>query len=158
MKVQIVAGLVAVLVLTGCQSRYNPTNWGWFSGSQSGTLEPRKGYPSDVDPRNLVSQVTSMQIDQVPGGAIVTAVGLPPTQGYWNADLISTYKTETGAVAPKDGVIQLEFVIAPPRQQRNVVNTASREVSAGTFLSDQTLRGVRTIRVIGQNNQRSSNR
>ncbi len=159
MKVQIVAGLVAVLVLAGCQSRYNPGNWGWFSNSSdTPTLAPNKGYPSDVDPRPLVSQVVEMQVDQVPGGAVVTAVGLPPRQGYWAADLVSTYKSEAGKIASKDGVIQLEFRVVPPRQQTNVVNTASRELTAGAFISDQSLGGVRQIRVIGQNNQRTSSR
>ncbi|MDV7141592.1 hypothetical protein R3X27_02745 [Tropicimonas sp. TH_r6] len=159
MKVQIVAGLLAVLVLAGCQSRYNPGNWGWFSNSTGEpSLAPNKGYPIDADPRPLVSQVVSMQVDQVPGGAVVTAVGLPPRQGYWGADLISTYKSEAGRIAPKDGVIQLEFRVVPPKRQTNAVNQASRELSAGAFISDQSLRGVRQIRVIGQNNQRTSSR
>ena len=130
MKLKIVAGLVmALLVLSGCQSRYNPVNWGWFGGSRSeATLAPNRGYPSDVDPRPLVSQVVSMQVDRVPGGAIVTAVGLPPTQGYWAADLVSTYETEAGKIASKDGVIQLEFRVVPPRGPQNVVNQRSREI------------------------------
>lgn len=159
MKLPIFAGLVAVLVLAGCQSRYNPSNWGWFGGSRSEpSLAPRNGYPSDIDPRPLVSQVVSMSVDQVPGGAVVTAVGLPPTQGWWAADLVSTYVTEAGQTAPKDGVIQLEFRVVPPVSARGSVNKASRELTAGTFLSEQTLRGVRQIRVIGANNQRSSGR
>ncbi|MFV0333999.1 MAG: hypothetical protein ACK5JR_08020 [Tropicimonas sp.] len=161
MKAQIVAGLVAVLVLTGCQSRFNPTNWGWgwFGNDRSEpTLAPRDGYPSDIDPRPLVAQVTSMQVDRASGGAIVTAVGLPATQGYWAADLVSTYKTEAGRIAAKDGVLQLEFLVVPPRERRRSGTTVSREISAGIFISEQSLAGVREIRVVGQNNQRSSRR
>lgn len=159
MKLQILAGCVALAVLAGCESRYNPGNWGWFGGSRSEpTLEPRRGYPLDYDPRPLVQQVLSMQVDQVSGGAVVTAVGLPPTQGYWAADLVSAYETEAGKIASRDGVIELRFLIVPPPQQRPVVNQVSREVSAGIFLSDQALTGVRQIRVVGQENQRSSSR
>jgi hypothetical protein len=159
MRLQIVAGLLVLTVLAGCQSRYNPTNWGWFGGSTGeATLAPRSGYAPDVDPRPLADQIVSMQVDRLPGGAIVTAVGLPRTQGYWKADLVSTYKTESGKTAAKDGVIRLEFRVIPPRGPRPVVNQASREISAGIYLTDQTLRGVRTITVVGAQNQRSSRR
>ncbi len=159
MKVQIVAGLLAIGLLAGCQSRYSPNNWGWFGGSQSEpTLAPNDGYAPDYDRRPLVQQVVSMSVDQVPGGAIVTAVGLPPTQGYWEADLVSTYETESGKPAPKDGVMRLEFRIVPPRGQKRVSTAISREVTAGTFLSDQALGAVRTITVVGSGNQRSSGR
>ncbi|RYH10380.1 hypothetical protein [Tropicimonas sp. IMCC6043] len=159
MKTQIVAISLAVLVLAGCSSRYNPVNWSWFGGSRSeASLAPRGGFPSDVDPRPLVSQVVSMQVDRVPEGAVVTAVGLPPTQGWWAAGLVSRYESEAGRIAAKDGVIELEFRILPPAKPQNVINEASREVSAGIYLSNQTLAGVRRITVIGQNNQRTSNR
>lgn len=159
MKVLFVAGLMATVALAGCQSRLNPAHWSWFERSASEpTLAPKEGYPSDVDPRPRVSQVVSMQVDRTQGGAIVTAVGLPPTQAYWEAALIPTYKGDGGKVAAKDGVIQLEFLAVPPFQHRREGTRISRELSAGIFLSDQSLEGVREIRVVGQNNQRSSRR
>ncbi|PRY21433.1 hypothetical protein CLV78_10946 [Aliiruegeria haliotis] len=159
MKVQILAGVIAVLVLAGCESRYNPGNWGWFGGGRSEpTLAPRKGYVDDSDPRPVIDQVVSMTVDKVPGGAVVTAVGLPRTQGYYAADLISTYETEAGKPAAKDGVMRLEFRIVPPRQPRPVVNQASREVVSAFYLSDQALQSVRQITVVGARNQVSSRR
>lgn len=159
MKAQIVAGLVAVLVLAGCESRYNPTNWGWFGGSRSApTLEPQDGYEDTTEIRPLVQQVLSMSVDQVPGGAIVTATGLPPSQGYWEADLVSAFQTVTGDVASKDGEIRLDFRIVPPRTPKPVVNQRSREVTTGLYLSDQTLQNVRRITVVGSANSRSSTR
>ncbi|SNT11032.1 hypothetical protein [Tropicimonas sediminicola] len=159
MKAQIVAGVIAALVLAGCQSRYNPGNWGWFGGSRSApTLEPRDGYEQNADFRPLVEQVVSMTVEQTPGGAIVTATGLPPTQGYWKADLVSTYQTVTGEVAAKDGEIRLEFRIVPPPTPTPASTARSREVTTALFLTDQTLRNVRQITVVGQANARSSRR
>lgn len=159
MKTQIVAGLVAVLVLGGCESNYNPGNWGWFSRSQSTpTLEPGKGYEDKTDYRPMVEQVTSMSVDRVHGGAIINAVGLPKTQGYWAADLVPTYETESGKPTSKDGVMRLEFRVVPPRTPQPSVNQRSREVVAGLFLSDQALQGARQIIVVGEQNQRSSSR
>ncbi|SFB70291.1 hypothetical protein [Tropicimonas isoalkanivorans] len=159
MKVQIVAGLAAALVLTGCQSRYNPVNWSWGGGNASRTtLAPDDGYEDKTERRPLVSQVLSMDVERVPGGAIVTAVGLPPTQGYWKADLVSTYQTVTGEVAAKDGEIRLEFKIIPPPVPNPVVNQQSREVVAGTYLTDQTLYNVRRITVVAANNSVASSR
>ncbi|WP_068111390.1 hypothetical protein [Tropicimonas marinistellae] len=159
MKAQHVAGLLAVLLLAGCESSYNPANWGWFGRSQSTpTLAPSDGYEDTTDIRPLVSQVVSMRIERAPGGAIVTAVGLPPTQGYWAADLLSTYVDVVGDVAANNGEILLEFRIVPPRAPQPAINAQSREVTAGIFLSDQTLQGVRTVTVVGQNNRRSSRR
>ncbi|MFD0981389.1 hypothetical protein [Tropicimonas aquimaris] len=159
MKAQIVAGVIAALVLTGCQSRLNPGNWGWFGGSRSApTLEPEDGYDQNADLRPLVEQVVSMSVEQTPGGAIVTATGLPPTQGYWKADLVSAYETVTGAVASKDGEIRLEFRIVAPPTPKPVGAARSREVTTALFLTDQTLRNVRQITVVGQANARSSSR
>lgn len=159
MKTQIIIGLTAVLVLAGCQSRYNPGNWGWFGGGSSEpTLAPRRGYTEYVETRPLVDRILSVSVEPVHGGAIVTAVGLPPTQGYWSADLVPVNTTETGRPISIDGVMLLEFRIVPPPVRNPVVNEVSREVVAGRFLSTQSLGNARQVTVVARQNQASARR
>ncbi len=157
MKTPILALLAATLILAGCgnirDSRLNPLNW--FGRSQSGpaTLEPKDGYQATGDYRILVGEVTQMTLDKVPGGAILTAAGLPPTQGWWDAEL-----RPVGDGAPVDGVLTFEFVVSEPREQTRVSTPQSREVTAGIFISDQKLAEVKTVVVQGERNSRTSRR
>ena len=142
MKTQIIVGLTVLLMLAGCNSRYNPGNWGWFGGGGGSepTLEPGRGYTDTSERRPLVARVLTMSVEPTHGGAIVTAVGLPPTQGYWAADLVPHFTTEAGRPTSKDGIMQLDFHIVPPPVQNYVVNQSSREITAAVFLSEQSLR------------------
>lgn len=158
MKMRIVPALLAVLALTACESRYNPGNWNWGGGSTATTLAPQGGYGDRSDQRPLVEQVVSVSVENVPGGAIVTAVGLPPTVGYWNVDLVPVHESVTGKPVGQDGVMWLEYVAVGPLSQQPAVTQAAREVIAGIHLSDQALRGVGQVVVVGQNNQRSARR
>ena len=69
------------LALSGCagvrQSKLNPFNW--FKKSQ-----PRETIvlpDQQSDGRTLVDTVLSMQVEPIPGGAVVRARGVTPTQG-----------------------------------------------------------------------------
>ena len=42
----------------------------------------------DDDPRPLINQITDLKLERVPGGAILRATGLPPTQGYFDGALL----------------------------------------------------------------------
>ena len=151
------AALVAVLALAGCESRFNPVNW--FGGStEEATLAPRRGYVETVDRRPLVQQVLSMKVDRVPGGAIVSAIGLPPTQGHWATDLVPETTTIGDKPVADNGVLAFQFRLLPPPGPRRSGTPVSRELSASTFLTDQELLGVRTIVVRGQTNQFSARR
>lgn len=156
------AALAAVVVLTGCakvrDSRVNPFNWFGRSQSATPTLAPSEGYAQYTDRRGLVGQIVSLQVDRAPGGAIVTAIGLPPTQGWWDADLIPETKGINDRPVPEKGVITLNFRLLSPPGPTPTGTPASRELSATYFLSDQVLDGVRTITVKAQQNQRSSRR
>jgi len=155
MRKPLIAALTAVLITSGCatvsESRLNPFNW--FGGSQDTTTAEFVAPATPDDNRPLISQVTEMRIDRAPGGAIVHAVGLPPVQGYWAADL-----SPADDVEDQIGVLVLNFVTIPPSTQQPQGSTQSREITAALFLSDQDLVGVRTIIVRGSQNQRSSRR
>ena len=153
MRKPLLAALSVVLVLGGCGSAdrtwYNP--FGWFGGSRETeitSLQVDVGTPAD--PRPLVDQVLSLTVEAYPGGAIVRATGLPPTQGFWAGALI---------VEPiVDGRLNYRFVILPPPVPARVSTQPSREVIVATSISDFKLEGIREITVTGARNARSSRR
>ena len=151
---------VLVLAVAGCgfsQSRLNPFNW--FGGDQEeATLEPEGGYAqAEADYRPLVAQVTRLEVKPTQGGAIVSAAGLPPTQGWWDAELIA--ENDGFAV---DGVMSYRFVLMPPSADspaaRRVLTPESREVTVAAYINNVRLTDVRKIVVTGANNARSVSR
>ncbi|WP_232830644.1 hypothetical protein [Tropicimonas sp. IMCC34011] len=161
MKATMLAALAAVTVISGCgtvrESRLNPFNW--FGGGQSQTMLVEDGdIAAPVDRRGLVDQVVEISVDRAPGGAIVSAVGLPPSQGFWAADLVPANAEIDGDAIPTGGVIVLDFRVFPPAEPKPAGTPPSRELTAGLFLTDQTLAGTRQIVVRGARNQITSSR
>lgn len=150
------AALSAVLFLSACGgfsgSRFNPFNWFDRPAQETGSLIPSGGY-SVADNRTPVAQVTEMALERRPGGAVLRATGLPPTQGWWDAEL----RAENGG-EPVDGVLLFTFVLAEPRQATPQGSQMSREVTAAIYLSDIRMNAAREIRVQGAQNARSLRR
>lgn len=146
--------IVCLVVLAGCggfrESRLNPLNW--FGRSQAAELEPL--VPADAaDDRALVADVIDMQIDQLPGGAILRATGRAPTQGYWQAELVLRAAPDT------DPTAQIyDFRVFPPVTAAAVSTPQSREVTVALYLSDIDLAGVQSITVQGAANARAIRR
>lgn len=148
--------LMAVLLglLAGCDSirdsRFNPANWG-------GNDVPDSLIPAEtvvfIDDRPLVDQVTALAVEPAPGGVIVRATGLPPTQGFWAGDLVLAPAEDTS-----DGVLALQFKVLPPLEPQPVATPDAREIVVAEFLSDQALREFSRITVIAARNQRSVTR
>ena len=149
----IAALLVAALAVTGCgrirDSKLNPFNW--FGGSREEVTQIVDGVPQD--PRPLVQEVTGLEIARQPGGAIVTATGLPPTQGWYDAELIPANSEEA-----EEGVLTYRFVVNQPLELRRSSTPQSRELTAAIFLSDIRLQNVQKIVVQGASNSRSTSR
>ncbi len=139
------------LALVGCgrigQSKLNPFNW--FKRSQ-----PREtiALPTQAgDPRPLVDTVLSMTVEPIPGGAVVRARGVTPTQGWWAAELVPQELDDKG-------VLVYEFRLLPPRGKVDVNTQQSREIDVAIYISDVKLENVREIVVQGATNARSARR
>ncbi|SEN02099.1 hypothetical protein SAMN05216227_100670 [Pseudorhodobacter antarcticus] len=150
MKTPLITALCASLALGACatisNSRINPFNW--FGGSEEVAMVSPDGKPADT--RQLVSQVTVLVLEKMPGGVIVRATGLPPVQGFWDAELV--------ARPVEDGKLTYDFRVFPPIIATNVSTPRSREVTVATYISDIKLAGVREITVQGAANARASRR
>ena len=110
-------------------------------------------FPRDDANRKLVDQVTQMRVNRTPGGAVVEAVGLPVTQGHWQAELVAQ-----NAGYPVDGVLTYEFRIAEPFGFQQQGTPFSREITVATAVSAVRLQNVQTIRVLGARNAQASRR
>ncbi len=145
---RVILSLALVTSLAACgNSRLNPFNW--FGGDRETRVEAAEA-PTPDDLRGLVTEVIDLSVEPTPQGAIVRATGLPPMQGYWEAELVEVERTETS--------VTYEFRVFPPPQPTRVSTPQSREVITGTELSNFELRGIRTVTVIGAQNRRTVSR
>lgn len=143
---RIILALMVVVTVASCsrvaESRLNPFNW--FGRSERATVLTTN---PNADPRRLVPQIITLRVEQVPGGAIIRATGLPPRQGYYDGALLPV-----GREVAVNGVLSYEFRASAPLTQTRTSTQQSREVIVGRFVSDQTLNGVRQIRVSAAGN------
>lgn len=150
MRKTVLAALGVVLVVSGCgmirESRLNPFNW-------FGRAEPRETVTTAApqDQRLLVSQVLSLSVDPYSAGAIVRAKGIPPSQGWWDAELVPRPLDE-------NGVLVFDFRVFPPITDTPEGTPRSREITVAISLSNVKLDQVREIVVQGANNALSSRR
>ncbi len=146
--------LTLTLALASCggirDSRLNPFNW-FGRSAPAERIQVAVATDADADPRPLVETVTDMQVDAFPGGAIVRATGLTPTQGWWAAELVELPIDE-------DGVLVLEFRLLPPITPTDVNTPQSRTVTVGTSFSEIKLSKISRIVVQGKTNARASAR
>jgi len=152
MKRSLLAAMAVVLLVSACSamrtSKLNPFNW--FGRSQAtGTAAVVLPGP-EADARPLVEQVLSLAVEAMPGGAIVRATGLPPTQGWWDAEL--------AALPITDGKLVYDFRLLAPPQPAAVSTQRSREVTVAVFVPTMTLDEVNSITVQGAQNARTSRR
>ena len=103
-----------------------------------------------ADDRELVAHVSAVRADINPNGVILVATGLPESQGYWDAQLVSLNDE-----LPVNGVLSYEFVAVKPAEPTDAGSPESREVVVGRTISNRKLRGVSGIRVVSASNARS---
>ena len=151
MKRALLAALIVTTLLSDCSrlsdSRLNPGNW--FGRARSAA--PATLYSAPADARALVAQVTELKIEPYPGGAIVRATGLPPTQGYWSAELVPQEMDDKGRLV-------YDFRIFPPTTPAVAGTPYSRQITVAANISAIRLVQVTTIVVQGANNALSARR
>ena len=163
--------LAATLALGACatirDSRVNPFNWFGKSRSEAivqtentNPLIPRSGGLFSRPAKETVylgrpfEQVTDLQVERVPGGAIIRATGLAARQGYYAVQLTPANEAEE----PVDGVLTYRLEAVRPRFGTPVGAQPTREVVAARRVTDQQLAGVSRIRVEGQLNAQVARR
>lgn len=163
--------ILALATLTGCaainESRFNPLNW--FGSSQP---DPAAMNPADADVNPLIprrrfsffrssqpeafqgtpiAQITEMLVERRPGGAIVRATGQANRVGPFDVRMVLNVDDSTETTL----VYDLRALQQPgPRN----TGPRARQVTAAVWLSDQNLRGIRTVTVRGAENARSVRR
>lgn len=154
-------GTAVLMTLTGCarlaDSRLNPFNWFGQSEPAAVTtpaeirpLVPDRGATVVIDNRTLIASVSSMSIDRTTTGAIVRATGVAPTQGFFNAQLVSR--------GINNGVLTLEFRAQAPANFGADGSTRSRQISAAYVMDMSELAAVRSVRVEAATNARVARR
>jgi len=154
-------GTAILMTLTGCarvaESRFNPLNW--FGSSQAAPapqdtelrpLVPQTRTTIEVDNRPLITTVSTMTIDRTTTGAIVRATGVAPTQGFFNAELVSR--------GIENGVLTLDFRAQAPADFGADGSVRSRQISAAYILDRAELASIRSVRVQGATDARVSRR
>ena len=151
MRLPLVAVLILMTVLSGCagikQSRLNPFNW--FGKARPAPVSQL--YTAPTETRALVAQVLTLKVEPYPGGAIVRATGLPPSQGYWDAELVAEPVDDKGRLV-------FEFRIFPPTTPAAAGTPYSRQITVAAAVSNIKLQGVASIVVQGESNALSSRR
>ncbi len=150
-KTPLLALLAATVTLSACgrvaDSGLNPFNW--FGRESVETVAANAEVITDG--RQLVDQVTELAVDATPEGAIIRAVGLPPVQGFWDAELVRVQSADPSLAV-------YEFRVLPPLERQAQSTPQSREIIAGAALNNRQLASIRGIIVRGQRSQRSVSR
>jgi hypothetical protein len=162
MRQQMIMTALALSLLSGCASigtsRLNPLNW--FGPSEDvvlndqgqrvtvlPTLAPKRGYPNFQDTRLLVPSIADLTIAKSASGAIVTAVGLVPSLGYFDAELV---RVETDN--PTE--LLLDFRLRAPIKPMAIGTTAQRKITAARTIQNRDLQSIRTITVRSTSGER----
>lgn len=147
MRFLIVLGVAVSLSACSNASSSNLNPFNWFGGNEDevSEIEPRGGYDDQVDARPIVGTIKSVSTVESPYGVIVHVVAQMPTQNYFDLDLI-----EAASNDPRELVFELRgWRPATP----GVVGTElQRQVDLATFVSEQNIAPIRTIRIKGATN------
>ncbi len=174
MRISLTVLLAASVSLGACgvvrNSVLNPSNW--FDRSTSEAIEAVDEKPVNLlipqesglfakkrtDDANYVGkpldEIVNLTIERIAGGAIIRATGRADRQGIYSVRLTPVVEDET----PVDGVLTYRLEGVKPNANTAIGASATREVTAARKLTDQDLRGVRTIRVEGVRNAQVARR
>lgn len=152
--------VVVVLILgtlVACGSRLNPLNW--FGNDREERIEARATDAAEqeaenpiaaADPRALVDEIVSLDIEQTSQGAIIRVTGRAATQGFWQVGLLQ--------ISREDGALVYQLRAMPPEGAIEQGTPTLREVVAGAAISPRELAGLRSVTVEGAQNRRTVTR
>lgn len=174
MRISLTILLAASVSLGACgvvrNSALNPTNWFDRSTSEaikvvdeepvnllipqkSGLFAKKSSEEANYDGKPF-DEIVDLTIERIAGGAIIRATGRADRQGIYSVRLTPVVEDET----PVNGVLTYRLEGVKPDANTAVGASATREVTAARKLTDQDLRGVRTIRVEGVRNAQVARR
>lgn len=166
MRKPLIVLLAAGLVLVGCggwsDSRTNPRNW--FGNSRSAASEipqdasaanpliPRQSAitkrPDAEDLSVAIAAITELRVKRTTTGAIIHVIGIASRQGAHKTELRIDPVTED---TPSD-ILSFTFRVIYPKDPTPVGSEHTRTIHEAYSLSNQDLRGIRLIRVRGEQN------
>ncbi len=167
MRISLTVLLVASMGLAACgDSGLNPTNWSGGSTSEvaaevsTNPLIPEGGglFSSRRKQNALYigtpfDEIVDLTVEPLQGGVIVRATGRAARQGTYSVQLTPENEDEVAV----DGVLTYRLEgIAPTNTA--IGTPPTREVTAARKVTEQSLRGVHSIRVEGLRNSRVSRR
>lgn len=168
MRTSIILLLTATLTLSACgavrDSRINPFNW--FGGSRAESLPATENTNPLIPERSgvfarrpeapyagvRVAVIDDLTIERSPGGAIIRVRGTAAKQGAHEVRLVK--EDDESDATTLTYTLKAQF----PQGSRRVGPATSRELTAARFVTSNDLAGIRTIRVKGAQNARSSSR
>jgi hypothetical protein len=152
--------LATSLLTTGCEStrdsKANPFNW--FGGSKKevkkndaeGALIPKKKLAMFRMKKDAVylgqpiDKLSTLVVDEVPGGLLVQVTGMAQKTGFYNGQLIPLDSADPTVRGYRFDIIQPADTVGG--------SPASRTLSVAVYLTNQDLEAIRVIRVRGANN------
>ncbi|SFR03388.1 hypothetical protein [Poseidonocella sedimentorum] len=149
MRKSVLAILLGASFVSACDSRMNPMTWfGARAPVSDGTtvagsvppLVPEDRKLRIIERRGPIAQITSLDVAPTSHGALITAQGLAPGAGYFNAELVEVQ-------APGATTRAFEFRAEKPEVAPPATGTGALQITAAKFLTDQELAGVTSITV-----------
>lgn len=137
----------SILILAGCSEgnlgNLNPLTW---FGNDSQTAESSVDSVL-VDNSVMVPQVTNLAQFPITNGLIISASGMPNTQGFYNPVLLPLNDE-----MPMDGYLNYELRASAPKEETNVGTYRSRQLDAALTITEDKLKNIIGIRVIALEN------
>ena len=148
--------LCLCLALGGCSrlGSLNPAGWFGGGGATRVAATPARTPPRPlIDPaavtvlretRPLLSVVERVRLDRTPTGAVLSATGLAPGPGRFNAELVRR--------GIENGELIYDFRAEAPPAAATGGSPAQRRITAAEALDAADLAGLRGIRVVATTN------
>jgi len=138
------------LILAGCsglrESRVNPLNWFGRDAAASTPVEADALPQVTQERRPLISEILSVRLEAVDGGALLRVTARTDRQGYYELELVPN------ATATRFDTLVYDLRGVPPRASTPVGSPRSREVTVALELTAREVAQVKRIQVNGARN------